>query len=615
MTGRQQGAARRLHVPRTAAGRGRLISRRPASRPASHRETGTLHQATRIRPDTGPTDRRRILAAVLSALVPGLGQAYNRRSHLALGLFVPFAIVVAVALLAVWAIPAPRLIAIAIVPSKLDLLLGLNLVLLAWRLVGPGPGVLRHAGSSSDPAASGWSGWPWSVLVTVAPHVGAQYVGGLARSTFAEVFDGDVLAAHRTRQPARSRARTSGSTSCSSGSTPAAGRDHALTDSLIVVSLDPVGKSVSMASLPRDLVNVPLGDGRTFAPKLNSLLSYATAHPKDFKAGGMRTLENAVGALLGIPIHYYATVDLAGFAKMVDAVGGVDVNVKQAARRPEVRRLRDHRTAGRSRSASHHFDGANALAYARIRRSEGQTDFTRQARQQEILLALRAKVVKGDALFSLPSLLDAVGKTVATDLPPERLPDLAVLAGEIPAKRIVRVVVRYPARPPRQAGREPVRRRPAARPRPDPGDGRRPVPGPRATPARAGTRSRPSAAEPDPDARPAGRRPRLPRARGSADRRGPIYSPSAASRPAIRRAARARCEIRCFSAADHRPRVRPPGGSLGRLEDRVVAEAAAPARLGRDPTPAGPPRLGHDRDPAARPGAPGRPSTSTRTQT
>lgn len=433
-------------------GRARLLSRRPASRPASHRETGTLRQATKIRPDTGPTDRRRILAAVLSALIPGLGQAYNRRTRLALGLFIPFAIVAAVALLAIWAVPAPRLLASAIVPRNLDLLLGLNLVILAWRLIALGQAFfdtrfeLRSGGL-------GLVGLAVVILVTIAPHVGAQYVGGLARSTFAEVFDGDVLAAHSDARPDRVPGQNERLNVLLVGIDAAADRDHALTDSLIVVSLDPVGRSVSLASLPRDLVNVPLGDGRTYAPKLNSLLSYATAHPADFPAGGMRTLENAAGALLGIPIHYYATVDLAGFSKMVDAVGGVDVDVKTRLEDPKYRGFGITGRKGVTFEVGpQHLDGTHALAYARIRRSEGQTDFTRQARQQEILMALRAKIVKGDALLSLPSLLEAVGKTVATDLPPERLPDLAVLADEIPTKRIVRVVVQYPLIHPAKPG-------------------------------------------------------------------------------------------------------------------------------------------------------------------
>ena len=291
------------------------------------------------------------------------------------------------------------------------------------------------------------------ILVTVLPHVGAQYVGGIARSTFADVFGGGVLAARSGREVGQEPGPNDRMNVLLVGIDAGAGRDHALTDSLIVVSVDPVGRSVSMASLPRDLVNVPLGDGRTFAPKLNSLLSYAGRHKDEFPDGGMRTLENAVGSLLGIHIHYYATIDLKGFVKMVDAVGGVDVNVKQALDDPK---YGGYGVVGREGwtvdVGQHHFDGKDALAYARIRRSEGQTDFTRQARQQEILLALRSKVVKGGALFSLPSLLDAVGQTISTDLPAERLPDLAVLAGEIPSKRIVRVVVRYPLVHPAKPG-------------------------------------------------------------------------------------------------------------------------------------------------------------------
>ena len=387
---------------------------------------------------------------MLSALIPGLGQAYNHRQRLALGLFIPFAIVALLATLAVWFIPGPRLLAHAIVPSTLGALLALNLGLLAWRLIALVQAFF-DARFELRPGGFGLAGLAIVVAVTIVPHLGAQYVGGLAQSTFANVFDGAVLG-----EQAAARGPVPGADGRLNvllvGIDAGAGRDHALTDSLIVVSLDPVGKTVSMASLPRDLVNVPLGDGRTFAPKLNSLLSYAASHKDEFPAGGMRTLEKAVGTLLGIPIHYYATVDLGGFIKMVDAVGGVDVNVKVALDDPKYRGYGVTGTGWQVDLGQHHFDGKDALAYARIRRSVGQTDFTRQARQQEILLALRSKVVKGDALLGLPGLLDAIGDTVSTDLPPDRLPDLAVLAGEIPAKQIFRVVVRFPLIHPAKPG-------------------------------------------------------------------------------------------------------------------------------------------------------------------
>ena len=389
---------------------------------------------------------------MLSALIPGLGQAYNHSRRLALALFIPFAIVVALAGLVIWAFPGPQLIATAVVPGNLDKLLLLNLVLLGWRLVALGQAFLDTR-FELRPGGLGVAGLAVIIVVTVLPHVGAQYVGGIARSTFNDIFSGGVLAARSGREDGQEPGPNDRMNVLLVGVDAGVGRDHALTDSLIVVSVDPVGRSVSMASLPRDLVNVPLGDGRTFAPKLNSLLSYAARHKDEFPDGGMHTLENAVGSLLGIHIHYYATIDLKGFVKMVDAVGGVDVNVKQALDDPKYGGYGVVRNEGWAVDVGqHHFEGKDALAYARIRRSEGQTDFTRQARQQEILLALRSKVVKGGALFSLPSLLDAVGQTISTDLPAERLPDLAVLAGEIPSKRIVRVVVRYPLVHPAKPG-------------------------------------------------------------------------------------------------------------------------------------------------------------------
>ncbi len=328
-------------------------------------------------------------------------------------------------------------------PRTLEALLTLNLLVLAWRLA-----ALLQAFFDPRfelrPGGLGLVGLGVIVVVTVLPHLAGQYVGGVAQSSFARIFEGGVLAARSDEKaPAAAPGPNERINVLLVGLDTGKGRDHALTDSMIVVSVDPVGKSVSMASLPRDLVGVPLGDGRTFDPKLNSLLSYATRHPETFPKGGIRTLEDAAGALLGIPIHYYATMNLGGFVKMIDAVGGVDIDVKQALDDPHYGDFGIKGgwsvTVGR-----HHFDGANALAYTRIRKSVGQSDFTRQARQQEILLALRAKAVRGGALLNLPGLIDAVGDTVATDLPPELLPDLAVLAGDLSSRRIVRVVIRWP---------------------------------------------------------------------------------------------------------------------------------------------------------------------------
>jgi polyisoprenyl-teichoic acid--peptidoglycan teichoic acid transferase len=221
------------------------------------------------------------------------------------------------------------------------------------------------------------------------------------------------------------------------------GREEALTDSLIVVSLDPVGKTVTMVSIPRDLAGIPLGNGTTYGPKINSLMSYADRNPKQFPEGGVRTLEKAVGALFGIQIHAYASVDLAGFASMVDAVGGVDIIVKKPLDDPRYPNLDG--THGWSVTVGpHHFNGLEALAYARIRKVLGESDLTRAARQQEVLVALRNQAVSAGLLVRLPQLLDAVGSTVRTDLPQDQLPQLAAMAEEIGGGSTIKLVLGSP---------------------------------------------------------------------------------------------------------------------------------------------------------------------------
>ena len=160
----------------------------------------------------------------------------------------------------------------------------------------------------------------------------------------------------------------------------------------------------------------------------------------------MRTLEDAIGALLGIPIHYYASLDFGGFIQMVDAVGGVDVTVARGFEDPTYDGYGCAvRAVTRSRPGEHHLDGINALAYARSRKGLGESDFTRQARQQQILVALRDQATQGGSLlFELPALLDAVGQTIRSDVPVDRLPTLAAIMEEVGREGVTTAVIRSP---------------------------------------------------------------------------------------------------------------------------------------------------------------------------
>ena len=90
------------------------------------------------------------------------------------------------------------------------------------------------------------------------------------------------------------------------------------------------------------------------------------------------------------------------------------------------------------------MNGNQALAYARIRKSAGESDFTRAARQQQVVVALKDKVVRGGWLDDPIGLLNAVGDTIKTNIPPSVVRQLAPLASEISSKDIYRVVASHP---------------------------------------------------------------------------------------------------------------------------------------------------------------------------
>ena len=400
------------------------------------------------RPDSRATDVRRLLAAILSGVIPGFGQLVNGRQRAAATFIVPSLVLILIAGLILLTTSTTMLLAHAIVPDTLRTLLILDVVILVWRLAA----VVHAFGDRRyprQPGALGAVGLAIVIFLVALPHGVAGLYGANAFTTFEKVFGG-------------SQGTTVGGPNddpgSSAGPTPITGerinillmgidsgpnRTQALTDTLIVVSLDPVGKTVTMLSIPRDLIDVPLGDGTTFAPKINSLLGWANRHKADFPQGGTRALEDAIGALLGIPIHYYAKVDLGGFVAMVDAVGGVNIKVAKELTDPNYGGF----GVGPGWSVTpgnHHFDGANALAYARIRKSAGESDFTRAARQQQVLVALRDQAVKNGLLASLPKLLQAVGDAVRTDLPPDRLPEFAAYAEEIGGDRTTQAVLTSP---------------------------------------------------------------------------------------------------------------------------------------------------------------------------
>ena len=305
-------------------------------------------------------------------------------------------------------------------------LIGLQAVILLWRLAAMGSSLLnprlpRPRRRDAIPMAL-------LALLAIGPQAYLGYATNVAREEVGVVFAPSTTGSGAWKpapptpgpgssgEPAASAGASAGLAASPSPASPSpavarmnvlligvdagVGRSTFLTDTLIVASLDPVTETVSLLSLPRDMVDVPLPCGRTYSGKINSLLSYARLHPGEFpwsSGDGHDVLMAAVWTLLGLDIEQYAQVDLGGFVAVVDSLGGVDVNVSHAFCDPSYDEYGI--PAGFAISAGrHHLNGSQALAYARVRKAAGESDFTRQASQQEIISGVRDAVVKGGFL-------------------------------------------------------------------------------------------------------------------------------------------------------------------------------------------------------------------------
>jgi len=226
------------------------------------------------------------------------------------------------------------------------------------------------------------------------------------------------------------------------------------TDTMILASVETTTGRATLFGIPRNLINVPLapppnGPGGHYTGLLNSLYVYAVAHPSLFPGGdarGFRAVEGAVAALTGVRVDGMVLVNLAGFVRLVNALGGLDITVPKA--------LHDDNYPLEDGSgwivldipAGHqHLDGRMALAYARSRHQD--SDYGRMARQQAVLLALRREVKPCALVPRINAVLKAIKGTFWTDLSLKDLPALLSLAARVnPAS--VRTVLFVPPRYP-----------------------------------------------------------------------------------------------------------------------------------------------------------------------
>jgi len=207
------------------------------------------------------------------------------------------------------------------------------------------------------------------------------------------------------------------------------------TDTMLIVTIDPYGKTAGMLSIPRDLwVPIPISDSDIRYNRINTAYFYGDLY--NFPGGGPALAEKTVEHNFpGVNIHYYAVVDFEGFSEIIDTLGGITVYLESPLidyeyPTPDYGTMYAYIPAGEQR-----LDGEKTLWYARSR-YEG-ADIGRMKRQQQILLAMRESILQLDILPKLPRLVKQFADTVKTDLSLSELQKLAELARRIKAEDII----------------------------------------------------------------------------------------------------------------------------------------------------------------------------------
>ena len=343
------------------------------------------------RPSSRDRRGRPLVAALLSCLVPGVGQLYlgYRRRGAAMLVVTVLCLAVGVGL---WSEPS-AVSRMVLEPRALLALLVADAGLLVFRVVAVVDAyLLARRDGGPQPASAGWRRGAAAGLVvvlglTAAPHAAAAYYDLQAHDLLTSVFAGDDPLWHGRGGERQENANGMVTaipgrvTVLLLGGDAGPGRTGLRTDTMMVASLEVASGKLSLFGLPRNMVQVPLPDGpaadyfgdcRCFPRLLNELYAFAEDERPDLfpnsRRPGIAAVAGAAEELLGLPIDHYALVDLLGFVDVVDALGGVTVNNLKPLR---VEIDREYRKKQEGLISSDHAPVLVELASQRMTRESG----------------------------------------------------------------------------------------------------------------------------------------------------------------------------------------------------------------------------------------------------
>jgi polyisoprenyl-teichoic acid--peptidoglycan teichoic acid transferase len=225
---------------------------------------------------------------------------------------------------------------------------------------------------------------------------------------------------------------------------PSEGNVPARTDTMFVLTIDPQAGSARSLAMPRDLwVEIPTPGGARVdcsalpeSPQCERInAAYVFGETRDYPGGGVGTAKKTVENLLEIKIDHYVIIDFEAFKKVIDQIGGIDVDVPEPG-------VNDPEYSDTERPGDYfpcvfpagfyHMDGKQALCYARVRRNSDDRD--RIIRQQNIILSVVDKASRLNILSNPKAMLDLwkqYKSTIQTDISDFQAPGFAALATKI----------------------------------------------------------------------------------------------------------------------------------------------------------------------------------------
>ena len=425
------------------------------------------------------TDARPLIAAVLSGLLPGVGQLIAGDGRRARTLFIIDLVILA--MLAFFFRNKLAILTAWIQPTSLALMMIGNIMLLGYRIWAASDAYTIAKGTdttSAGPSRILVLGGTIAIgLVLVTPHVVFGYFDVVQYDLITSVFGDNVAASSQAAVAVAAPPATdeTGATIAPDDGTLTdeavvvtqgdpwdgvdrlnilliggdfgEGRTGIRTDTMITVSIDPATGETAMFSVPRNWTHAPLPAGMgvwdcdCYPELINELWVAGEQHPDAFPGPGSPS-ENAVKGVisefLGIPIHYYAMVNLDGFVDIVDALGGVEIYVPEAVIDDEYP-SEDGTTTEQIniQPGLQTLDGHLALAYSRSRHQD--SDYYRMSRQRCVIEAMMEQADPTDLLLNFGKFADVIKETMITDIPVDTLPELVKILPMVDLENVVSI--------------------------------------------------------------------------------------------------------------------------------------------------------------------------------